>query len=158
MAGLALLLAFSLLPLAAYSKPLFPPAGTNCTAVSSKSASWVIRNFTADTDTEYDFGPGTAGKVSFSIKNTANGYDFNCLQGDGSTGRTSNRYLIDGKVWYSCNVFCKGGRGVPDEDDPPLDTSFHFDMKTKVLDITQTWGCGGWKGGKPASAWREPPQ
>ncbi len=141
MAGLVKLFALALLPLAAFGKTAFPPVSTDCTDASSKSASWVIRNFTVDEDTKFDFGPGTAGKVSFSIKNTANGYAFNCLQGDGSTGRVTNRYLVDGKVWYSCNVYCKGARGEPDEDDPPLDTAFHFDIKTKALSFSQTWGC-----------------
>ncbi len=120
----------------------FPPVSTDCTEASSKAVSWAVRNFTVDTDTKFDYGPGTAGKVSFSIKNSANGYAFSCLQGDGATGRLANRRLVGGKVWYSCNVFCKGARGAPDEDDPPLDTSFHFDLETKALSINQTWGCG----------------
>ncbi len=146
MAGLARLIALALLPLAAYGDSSFPLASTNCTAASSEAASWLVRNFTFDTDTKYDFGQGTAGKVSFSIKNSANGYAFNCLQGDGSTGRIANRYVVDGKVWYSCNVFCKGARGIPDEADPPLLTSFHFDVKSKALSISQSWGCSNDKG------------
>ncbi len=120
-----------------------PAVGTNCTAASSKAASWLVRNFTADTNTKFDFGPGTAGKVSFSIENTANGYAFNCLQGDGATtGRLPNRAVVAGQVWYSCNVFCKGARDTPDENDPPLQTSFHFDAKTKELALKQSWACG----------------
>ncbi|KAH8881916.1 hypothetical protein GQ53DRAFT_832046 [Thozetella sp. PMI_491] len=143
MAGLVKILAVSLLPVLVHSTPYTPPLGINCTEISSKSASWIIRNFTVDTDTKFDFGPGTLGKVSFSIGNTANGYSFNCLQGSGATGRSPNHYLADGKVWYSCNVYCKGARGQPSEDDPPLDTSIHFEMKSKALSIRQTWSCGG---------------
>ena len=143
MGSLAKLLAvFGLLgPASGTSFALYP--GTNCTEASSRSADWIIRNFTVDTDTKFDFGPGTLGKVSFSIENTANGYSFNCLQGNGITGRSPNHYLSQGKVWYSCNVYCKGARGVPTENDPPLDTSLHFDLKSKALAIRQTWGCGG---------------
>jgi len=141
---------FALLPVAAYGAA-FPPASLNCTEATSKAASWVIKDFAFDTDTNYDYGAGTAGKVSFSIKNTANGYEFNCLQGDGRTGRVVNRKVVGGKVWYSCNVFCPGARGLPKEDNPPLATSFHFDVKTKALSVNQTWSCGP-AGAAPSAA------
>ena len=128
---------------------MFSPVSTNCTESASKSVSWAIHNFTLDTDTEYDFGLGTAGKVSFSIKNSANEYTFDCLQGDGSTGRAPNRFLVGRKVWYSCNVYCQGARDEPEEDNPPLSTSFHFDMSTKALSISQTWSCSGWNKSVP---------
>src|SRR4051794_17030474 len=79
MAGLV---ALALLPLAAYGAA-FPPVSTNCTEAASKAASWTVRGFTFDTDTRFDYGVGTAGKASFSILNSANGYDFKCVQGDG---------------------------------------------------------------------------
>jgi len=143
MAGLAsLLLSAAVLPWAAQGSTV-TPVSTNCTEATSKDASWVIKNFTIDTQTKFDYGPGTAGKVSFSIQNTVNGYSFNCLQGDGPTGRTPNHYLVDGKVWYSCNIFCNGARDTgPIREDPALETSFHFNMSTKALTINQTWGCG----------------
>jgi len=141
MAGLAHLVTLAVLPLAAYGA-VFAPVSTDCTETSSKAASWVIGNFTVDTNTKFDYGPGTLGKASFSILNTANGYAFSCLQGDGATNKTPNRHLVDGKVWYSCNVYCKAAQGQPAQDDPPLDTSFHFDAKSKSLSISQTWGCG----------------
>ena len=149
MARLTELVALYYLLIAANGKTVFPPVSTNCTESASKSVSWRIQNFTLDTDTEYDYGPGTVGKVSFSIQNTANGYAFDCLQGDGSTGRAPNQRLVDGNVWYSCNVYCQGARDEPDEDDPPLRTSFHFDMGTKSLSISQTWSCSGWNRSVP---------
>lgn len=136
------LIIISWLPFAVRGGIKSSPASINCTDAASKSVSWAIKNFTVDTDTEYDFGPGTLGKATFTIANTADNYEFNCLQGDGSTGRVPNRRVIDGKVWYSCNVYCKGARGVPEEDDPSLSTSFHFDMGAKALSISQTWSCG----------------
>ena len=139
------LTALSLLPVAVLGAN-YPAVSTNCTADASKAASWTLRNFTFDTDTSRDYGVGTAGKVSFSIKNSANGYEFECLQGDGSTGRVANRKVVAGKVWYSCNVFCPGARGLPKEDNPPLATSFHFDPKTKALSVNQTWECGAGMG------------
>ncbi len=145
MAGLGKLVALALLPLAAYGATPYPPASTNCTEASSKAVNWVIRNLTVNTETRFDFGPGTAGKVSFSVKNTANGYTFDCSQGERVAGQSPNHYLVDGKVWYGCSTFCKGARGEPDRDDPPLDTSFHIDVKDKALSISQTWGCGGSK-------------
>ncbi len=135
-------LALFLLPLAVHSKSHVTPVNATCTGGSPKAASWVIQDFAADTQTKFDFGPGTVGKVSFAITNKVNGYSFNCLQGDGDTGRVANRYVVDGKVWYNCNVYCKGAKGQPNESDPLLDTSFHFDVKTKALSISQTWGCG----------------
>jgi len=123
----------------------FPPASTNCTEAASKAASWEIRNFTFDTDTRYYYGPGTAGKVSFSIKNSANGYEFNCLQGNGQTARTPNHFLDDGKVWYSCNVYCQGSQFFGGEDNPALNTTFHFDVDSKELRINQAWTCGDGK-------------
>ncbi len=131
----------SLLPLASYGQ--FPRVSTNCTDASSRSVSWEIHNFTFDTATRFSYGPGTAGRASFSIKNTANGYAFDCLQGDGAnTGRVPNHILQGGKVWYSCNVYCNGARDQPDEANPPLDTSFSFDVANKSLSIRQLWSCG----------------
>src|SRR3569833_2846133 len=105
------------------------PVSTNCTEATSKDASWVIKNFTIETQTKFDYGPGTAGKVSFTLQNTDIGYSFNCLQGDVPTGRTPNHYLVDGKVWYSCYIYCNGARDTgPILEDPALDTSFHFNM------------------------------
>ncbi|KAL1864491.1 hypothetical protein VTK73DRAFT_5862 [Phialemonium thermophilum] len=146
MARLAKVILLCLAPLVACRKRQLDPVSTNCTAASSLAASWVVRNFTADTDTKFDFGPGTAGRVSFSITNTANGYNFTCLQGDGATGRAPNHYVVDGKVWYSCNVYCKGAEGEAAEEDPLLPTSFHFDAQDKSLSITQSWPCrsGNW--------------
>ena len=121
----------------------FPQPSTNCTESGSRSASWEIRNFTFDTDTKYYYGPGTAGKVSFSIKNSANGYQFNCLQGNGQDVRAPNHYVQDGKLWYSCNTYCHGAEWYyPQEDNPPLDTSFHYDVVTKMLSVQQQWTCG----------------
>jgi len=123
---------------------VFPPASTNCTEGASRSVSWEIGNFTYDTDTKFNYGPGTAGKVSFTIKNSANGYEFACLQGNGETGRDPNFELRDGKIWYSCNVYCHGAVDSPGEtveDDPPLDTSFYFDLEAKALSISQDWSC-----------------
>jgi hypothetical protein len=142
MAGFTKMAALALLPMAVYGAGnAFAPASTNCTEAASKAASWTIKGFTYDSDTKFDWGPGTAGKVSFSIKNSANGYEFQCLQGDGTTGRLANRFMKDGIVWYSCNVFCKGAPEVPVEDDPALQTSFHFDAKSKELSISQAWAC-----------------
>ena len=127
----------------------FPAASKTCS--STDSTSWEIKKFTVDTNSKFFYGNGTVGKASFTIKNTANGYEFNCLQGDGRTGRVVNRKVVGGKVWYSCNVFCPGARGLPKEDNPPLATSFHFDVKTKALSVNQTWSCGP-AGAAPSAA------
>ena len=117
---------------------------TSCTVEASKSATWEIRNFTFDTNTRYSYGPGTAGKVSFDIKNTANGVAFSCIQGDDQKNHSSNHVLTNGKLWYNCGTYCYGAprtRRV-DEEEPPLDTSFHFDVKSKELSVNQKWTCG----------------
>jgi hypothetical protein len=92
------------------------------------------------------YGPGTAGTVSFSIKNSANGYEFQCLQGNRQRARQANHFLHKGKLWYSCNTFCFGAEWYyPPEDNPPLNTTFHYDVDTKTLSIDQKWSCGsGW--------------
>ena len=120
----------------------YPPLSTVCTDSASRSASWEIRNFTFDTNSKLYFGPGTAGRASFSIKNSANAYAFDCLQGDSRTGRAPNHFIRDGKVWYGCNVYCYGAQGVPLEDNPPLATSFSFDIETRALSVSQGWSCG----------------
>ena len=120
----------------------YPPVSTDCTDASSRSASWEIRNFTFDANSKLYFGPGNAGKVSFSIKNSANGYAFDCLQGNSRAGRVPNRFMREGKLWYGCNVYCYGAQGRSLEDNPPLATSFSFDVTTRALSVSQTWSCG----------------
>lgn len=126
---------------ASCSLALYPPVNTNCSVAPEKSVSWDIRNFTVDTDTRFNYGPGTLGKATFLIKNTANGYQFKCEQGSGKTSRSPNQWLQNGQVWYGCNVFCFGAEHYPEED-PPLDTSFHFDLDSKALTVNQSWVCG----------------
>ncbi len=122
----------------------FPPASTNCSATAA--AGWEVSNFTFDTDTRVSYGPGTAGTVSFSIRNVANGYQFDCLQGEAQRKRLANHVVVDGKLWYSCNVYCYGTTRDPWEYNPPLNTSFHFDVDTKQLSVTQDWACAGKNG------------
>lgn len=135
--GLSLNLAL-LLSLTPGSYASYPPANTNCTATSVNSTSWEIRNFAFDTKLKLYYGQGTAGKVSFSIKNSANGYEFNCTQGNGPDVSSPNFSLKDGKVWYKCGSYCYGG-----DVNPPLDTSFNFDIDTKKLSVSQKWTCAG---------------
>ncbi|KAH8897806.1 hypothetical protein GQ53DRAFT_818071 [Thozetella sp. PMI_491] len=115
----------------------YPPASTTC-ARSANSTGWSIRNFTFDTNLKLYYGEGTAGKVSFSIKNLDNGYEFDCAQGNAQGGHTPNFSLKDGKVWYSCNSYCYGS-----ETNPPLDTEFNFNINTKMLSLSQKWTCAG---------------
>ncbi len=134
--------ALCLLQLAAQaSAAKYPPVSTNCTSASSQSVSWEVGNFTFDSNAKLYYGPGTAGKVTFSIKNTANGYAFDCLQG-GNSGRSSNQWIQDGRVWYGCNVYCYGSQGRSGEGNPPLYTAFSFDTGTKALSVRQVWSCG----------------
>ena len=120
----------------------FPAPNVNCTESGSRSASWEIRNFTFDTDTNFYYGPGTAGRVSFSIKNSANKYQFNCLQGNGQDIRAPNHFVRDDKLWYSCNTYCHGAEWYyPQEDNPPLETSFNYDAASRILSIQQQWTC-----------------
>ncbi len=83
--------------------------------------------------------------MSFSIKNSANGYQFDCLQGDTQKKRSPNHALVGDKVFYSCNVYCYGAVQATLEENPPLNTSFHFDTDSKELNIIQEWTCGGSK-------------
>jgi hypothetical protein len=120
----------------------YPPASTDCTDEASKTASWEVKNFAFDSNSKFDYGPGTAGKVSFSIKNSANGYSFDCVQGSGQNTRMTNLFKKGSRVWYSCNTYCKGAQGTADtEGTPPLQTHFSFDLGTKSLSIEQGWTC-----------------
>jgi hypothetical protein len=105
-------------------------------ACSNTNASWEVKNFAVDTKSKFYYGQGTVGKASFSIKNLANGYEFACTQGSGRDVSTPNFSLKDGKVWYSCNDYCHGS-----ETNPPLDTSFSFDVASKSLSVAQKWSC-----------------
>ncbi len=127
-----------LLSLSGESYAAYPPANTTCAPASVNSTSWLIRDFAFDTQSKFYYGQGTAGKVSFSIKNSANGYEFTCAQGSGGGVPNPNFSLKNGKVWYSCNAYCHG----PDVN-PPLDTSFNFDIDTKTLNVNQKWACAG---------------
>jgi len=116
----------------------YPPPSLRCS--SRNSTSWVIKNFAVNTNSQYFYGNGTIGEASFSIKNTANGYEFNCTQGSGRGISTPNFELKgDGKVWYTCGGFCHGIEEI--EPNPPLDTSFSFDMDSKTLSVSQRWSC-----------------
>ena len=127
----------------------FPAASKTCS--STDSTSWEIKKFTVDTNSKFFYGNGTVGKASFTIKNTANGYEFACDQGSArgvrelgiitSKGAPNFELGDDGKVWYTCGEFCYG----PDTN-PPLDTSFSFDMGSKTLRINQKWSCAGGNG------------
>ncbi len=116
----------------------YPPASTACTQASANSTSWEIRNFVVDTNSKLYYGQGTVGKASFSIKNSANGYEFNCTQGSGPAVQSPNFSVKSDKVWYSCNAYC-----YPAEVNPPLDTEFNFDIDTKTLSVRQKWSCAG---------------
>ena len=114
----------------------YPPVSTSCVATQGNTTEWVIQNLTVDTNSKLYYGRGTVGKISFSVKNSANGYEFNCTQGSGRGVHAPNFSLRDGRVWYSCNQYCFG----PDVN-PPLDTSFSFDIDTKTLNLSQKWSC-----------------
>ncbi len=112
----------------------YPAASSACSA--GNATSWEIKNFAVDTTSKYYYGLGTIGKASFSIKNSANGYEFTCTQGSGQSVPSPNFSVKDGKVWYSCNAYCYGP-----ETNPPLDTSFSFDIGAKALSVSQKWSC-----------------
>src|ERR1700761_4987463 len=118
--GLSLTLVF-LLSLTQGSHVSYPPAGTTCADLPLNKTGWEIRGFKFDTNSKLYYGQGTAGQTSFSVKNTANGYEFNCTQGSGQKVPDPNFSVRNGKVWYSCNSYCRDG-----DINPPLDTSFNF--------------------------------
>ncbi len=120
----------------ASSAASYPPASTNCAAAPANATSWEIRNFTVDTDSNLYYGPGTLGRASFSIKNSANGYEFSCTQGSGLSVDLPNLAVKNGSVWYSCAAYC-----YPLSVSPPLDTQFHFDLDNKTLSVRQKWSC-----------------
>jgi len=120
----------------------YSAASTDCTDANSKTASWEIRNFTFNSDTKLNYGVGNAKKVTFTVKNSANGYSFQCLQGNENHGRAPNHWLEGGKLWYGCSAYCNGAQGLTLEPQPALDTKFSFDPATKVLSFGQTWTCG----------------
>ena len=114
----------------------YPAPSSACSSASSTI--WEIKNFTVDTNSKFYYGLGTVGKASFLIKNSANGYEFACTQGSGRDIPSPNFSVKDGKVWYSCNAYCYGL-----DTNPPLDTSFSFDMESKMLSVNQKWSCTG---------------
>jgi len=121
----------------------YPLPNNICVGTSQwNSTGWEIENFNVSTDSKFWYGTGTLGFASFNIKNTANGYAFDCIQGNSQTVRTPNFVVENGKVWYSCNVLCIGSDGNPPEDNPPLETAFHFDYESKELSVRQNWTCG----------------
>jgi hypothetical protein len=151
--------------------PNYPPADTSCTKASQDpSLFWEVSNFTFDTWTRDTYGVGTAGFVTLTIKNRANGYSFSWSDGsqaplfatDWGNYRTENHYLEDGLVWYSSNGWCNASWSpstnyIPSpgmsingqayyypaltKDGPPLVTSFHFNVNTKELRLRQSWVC-----------------
>ena len=114
----------------------YPSPASTCSSTSATS--WEIKNFAVDTNSKFYYGKGTIGKASFSIKNLVNGYEFSCTQGSGRDVASPNFSLQDNKVWYSCNAYCYGP-----ETNPPLDTSFSFDIDAKSLSVSQKWSCAG---------------
>ncbi|KAK0639706.1 hypothetical protein B0T16DRAFT_463350 [Cercophora newfieldiana] len=111
----------------------------NCS--STNSTSWEIRGFHVEKASRYFYGMGTVGRAKFWITNTANGYRDLCEQGSTDTGllypHPGNFGLkSDGKVWYTCGEFCQLA-----EHNPPLETSFHFDVVSKSLSVSQRWSC-----------------
>jgi len=120
----------------------YPVASTDCTDASSKAVSWEIRNFSFNSDTKLNYGIGNAKKVTFTVKNSANGYTFECLQGNENHGRAPNHWLEGGKLWYGCSAYCNGAMGFTPEPQPALDTKFSFDPSTKSLSLSQAWKCG----------------
>jgi len=117
-------------------------ASIDCTDADSRAATWEIRNFTFNSDTKLNYGVGNAKKVSFTIKNSANGYSFDCLQGNENHGRAPNHWPDGSRLWYGCSAYCNGAQGLAPEPQPALVTKFSFDPASKSLSLSQAWSCG----------------
>ena len=124
-----------------------PLANLACSERSRASPSWEILNFTFDSDSRYSFDPGTAGRMQIGIRNTANGFTLNCLNGanlEFPAVADGFSYLEDGNVWYTCYTLCTDVwyRKEFEWNYPPLlKTSFHFDVEGEVLSVRQLWYC-----------------